>query len=92
MYYPDSCLDGPRKITKNLSQYSRSIFRFYDKRKLTSGEKLVLKLRDKIKYICSVSLMFKTLKIVVFKYSKTNGGSTFLMGRGRIVAARIKFF
>lgn len=27
MYYPDTCLEGLRKITRNLSQYSRSLER-----------------------------------------------------------------
>jgi hypothetical protein len=48
-------------------------------------------MRDKINYGC-VSSMYKILKSIWFKYRKNNDGRKFLMERGDIVAARIKFF
>jgi hypothetical protein len=47
-------------------------------------------LRDNIHCRWSVSLTYKILKIIRFRYSKNNGRSKFLMEREGIVAAWIK--
>jgi hypothetical protein len=69
----------------------RSIFGFYDSGEFPTAKKHTLEMRDKINYRGSASSMYKILKSIVFKYRKTNDGRKFLMERGDIVAALIKF-
>jgi hypothetical protein len=84
------------KQVMNLDNYEkdalhRSIFRFYEKGNFPVQRNLHLNWEKKMNYSCSVSLIYKTLKITTFKYRKSNNGSKFVMERGGIVAARIKF-
>jgi hypothetical protein len=69
----------------------RTIFGFYDGEEFPAEKKLALELRDKINYRGSVSSVYKILKSIGFKYRKISDGRKFLVERGDIVAARIKF-
>ena len=69
----------------------RTILQFYDDGQYPTAKKLTIAMREKINYKGSVSSMYGILKNLGFRYRKCNDGRKFLMERGDIVAARIKF-
>jgi hypothetical protein len=84
------------KLVTNLDDFEkdvlrRTIFGFYDSGEFSTAKKLAIELRDKINYRGSVSSIYKLLKSIGFKYRKTNDRRKFLVGRGDIVDAGIKF-
>lgn len=87
---------GPPKRHTNLNDFEkdvlrRTIFDMYDHGEFPTIKKLTLALKSKISYQGSDSSTYRILRNLGFKYRKSNDGRQFLMERGDIVAARIKF-
>ena len=69
----------------------RRILKYYDEGQYPTAKKLTFDMREEINYKGSVRSMHRIIKSIGFKYEKSNDGRKFLMERGDIVAARIKF-
>lgn len=65
--------------------------KYYDEGQYPTAKKLTFDMREEINYKGSVRSMHRIIKSIGFKYEKSNDGRKFLMERGDIVAARIKF-
>lgn len=87
--------DRPKSKT-NLDDFEkdvlrRTIMQFYDDGQYPTAKKLTMAMREKINYQGSIASMYCILRNLGFRYRKCNDGRKFLMERGDIVAARLKF-
>ena len=68
-----------------------TIYEMHDNREYPTLKSFVRIMRDKIKYRISITSMRFILKNLSFRYKRTNDGSIYLLERGDVVVARLKF-